>query len=60
MAAWGETLEKEEGSQEEETAVALIARSESESDFEPVESLSQLKDKVYGLSKAKVEKLLLT
>jgi len=60
MAALGETSEEEDGPQEEEAAVALMARSESESDFEPVESLSQLKDKVYGLSKAKVEKLLLT
>jgi len=60
MATWGETSDEEDDSQEEEAAVALVARSESESDFEPVESLSQLKDKVRGLSKAKVEKLLLT
>ena len=37
-----------------------MARSESESDFELAESLSQLKDKVQGLSKAKIEELLLT
>ena len=37
-----------------------MAKSESELDIELVESLSQLKDKVRGLSKAKVEKLLLT
>ena len=36
-----------------------MARSESESDFELVKSLSQLKDKVRGLSKAKIEELLL-
>jgi len=35
-----------------------MARSESESDLESVESLSQLKDMVRGLSKAKVVKLL--
>ena len=40
MATWGETSEEEEGSQEEAAAVALMARSESEWDFEPVESLS--------------------
>ena len=58
MAVWGETS-KEEGSQgEQEAAVALMVRSESESDFEPVKSLSQLKGKVCGLSKAKIEKLL--
>jgi len=60
MAAWGETLEEKEGSQQEEAAVALMARSESESDFDPVESLSQLKDKVQGIGKAKIEELLLT
>ena len=36
------------------------SQSDSDSDFKPVESLSQLKDKVRGLSKAKIEKLLLT
>jgi len=40
--------------------VALIGRSESELEFELVESLSQLKDKVRGLSNAKIEELLLT
>ena len=35
-----------------------MARSESESDLESVESLSQLKDTVCGLSKVKVAKLL--
>jgi len=37
--------------------MALMDGSESESEFE---SLSQLKDKVCGLSKAKLEKLLFT
>ena len=37
-----------------------MARSEIDSDFEPVESLSQPKDKVRGLRKAKIEELLLT
>jgi len=32
----------------------------SESNFEPVKSLSQLKDKLRGFSKAKIEELLLT
>ena len=40
MAAWGETSEQEEDSQEEEVAEALMARSESESNLESVESLS--------------------
>ena len=58
MAGWGETSEKEEDSQEEEVIEALTGRSESESDPESVESLSQLKHIVRGLSKAKVVKLL--
>ena len=37
-----------------------MARSEIDSDFGPVESLSQPKDKVRGLRKAKIEELLLT
>jgi len=47
-------------SQEEEVVEALMARSESKSDLESIESLSPLKDKVRGLSKAKVVKLLFT
>jgi len=57
MATWGRTSEEEEGSQEEEAVAALMAGSESKSEFE---SLSQLNDKVRGLSKAKIEKLLFT
>jgi len=36
MAAWGETSEEKEGSQEEEATMALMARSESELDFKLV------------------------
>jgi len=60
MAAWGDTSEEDEASEEEEATVTLMAKSESESDVEPVESLSQLKKKVCGLSKVKIEELLLT
>ena len=60
MAACRETLQEEEFSQEEEAAVALMARSESKSDFKPVESLSQLKDKARCLRKVKIEELLFT
>ena len=60
MAAWGDTSEEDEASEEEEAVVALMAKSESESDVEPVESLSQLKRKVRGLSKAKIEELWFT
>ena len=55
LAAWGDTTEEDEASEEKEAAVALMARSESDSDIEPVKSLSQLKEKVRGLKKAKLE-----
>jgi len=58
MAAWGETSKEEEDSQKEEVVEALMARSKSKSNLESVESLSQLKDTVHGLSKTKVMKLL--
>ena len=58
MAAWGETLKEEEDSQQEKVVEALMARSKSESNLESIESLSQLKDTVHGLSIAKVVKLL--
>ena len=60
LAAWGDTTEEDEASEEEEATVALMARIESDSDIEPMESLSQLKEKVYGLNKAKIEELLFT
>ena len=60
MAAWGDTSEKDESSKEQEAIAAPMAKSELDSDFESFKSLSQVKDKVRGLSKAKIEELLLT
>ena len=60
LAAWGDTTEDDEASEEEEVAVALMARSESDSDDEPLESLAQLKEKVHGLNKAPLKGLLFT
>ena len=37
-----------------------MARSDSDLDDEPLDSLAQLKDQVHGLSKAKLEELLFT
>jgi len=37
-----------------------MARSDSNSDDKPLDSLAQLKDKVRGLNKAKLEELLFT
>jgi len=44
----------------EEATVALMARSELDSDDKPLDSLAQLKEKVHGLNKAKLEELLFT
>jgi len=40
LAAWGDTAEDYEASDEEKVAVALMARSESDLDDEPLESLA--------------------
>ena len=60
MLAWGDTTEQDEAFEEEEAAVALMARSESNSDDEPVDNLTQLKEKVRCLNKAKLKELLFT
>jgi len=60
LAAWGDSTDEDEESEEEEVAVALMAQSDSDSDEEALDSLAQLKAKVHGLSKAKLEELLFT
>ena len=60
LAAWRDSTEKDEGTEEDDAAVALMARSDFDSDDEPLNSLAQLKDKVRGLNKAKLEELLFT
>jgi len=60
LAAWGETTEYDEASEEEEATVAIMAMSESDSDNEQVDNLSQLQGKVRDLTKAKLEELLFT
>ena len=59
LAAWGDSTDEEEGSEEDE-AVALMARSETDSDEESSESLDRLKNKVRGLNKAKLKEILFT
>ena len=59
LAAWGDSTNEEEGSEEEEV-VALMARSETDSDEESSESLGRLKNKVYGLNKEKLKEFLFT
>ena len=59
LVAWGHSTE-EEGTEEEEAVVGLMARSDSESYDEPLDSLAQLKERVCGLSKAKLKELLFT
>ena len=60
LAARGDSTEDNEGTEEEDAVVALMARSDSDSDDEPLDSLAQLKNKVRGLNKAKLEDLLVT
>ena len=60
LAAWGDTTEDNEAIDEEEVVIALMARSESDSDDESLESLAQLKEKIRGLNKARLKGLLLT
>ena len=60
LAAWGDSTEDDEGTEEEDAIVALMARSDTDSDDELLDNLVQLKDKVRGLNKAKPEDLLFT
>jgi len=60
LAAWGDSTEEEYKTEEEEAAVALMARSDTESDDEPIDRLEQLKNKVCGISKAKLKEFLFT
>jgi len=60
LAAWGDSTEEDEGTEEEDVAVAPMAKSNSNSDDEPLNSLAKLKDKVRGLKKANLEELLFT
>ena len=49
LAAWGDSTDEEEGLEEEEEAVALMARSDTDLDEESSESLDQLKNKILSL-----------
>ena len=62
LAAWGDSTEDDDGTEEEEAVVSLMARSDSESDEEPLDILALLKEKekVCGLSKTKLKELLFT
>lgn len=62
MAAWGDSSDENDESQDEEAELALMEKNDSEIEDDEVgeESLSHLKSKVHGLSKAKLEDLLLT
>jgi len=58
LAAWGDSTDEEERS-EEEGAIALMARSETDSNEESSDSLIWLKNKVSGLNKTKLKEFLL-
>ena len=55
LATWGDSTKEEEGTEEEEAAVALMARSKSDSYDESLEDLDPLKNKVCGLNKTKLK-----
>ena len=60
LAAWGDSSEDDEGSEAEEADIALMARSDTDSDDESTNSLTQLKNKVRGLNKPTLEELVYT
>jgi len=60
LATCRDSTEEDEETEEEDVVVALMAKSDSDSDNEPLDNLAQLKDKVRGLNKAKLEELLFT
>jgi len=60
IPAWGDFSDEEEGSDEEEEVVALMARSETDSDEESSDSLIRLKNKVSSLNKNKLKEFLFT
>ena len=60
LAAWGDSTKEENEIEKDEVAVALMARSDSESDDESLDGLDQLKNKVSGLNKTKLKQLLFT
>ena len=60
LAAWEDSTEDDDETEEEEAADALMARSNSETDEESLDSLDQLKEQVCGLNKAKLKELLFT
>jgi len=58
--AWGDSSDEEEGSEEEEEGtVALMAKSEYDSDEKSSDSLIELKNKVSSLNKQKLKEYLL-
>ena len=60
LTAWRDSTDEEEGSKEEEEAVALMAKSETDSDEESSDSLIRPKNKVSGLNKTKLKEFLFT
>jgi len=53
LATWGDTIEDDKASEEEEAVVALMARSESDLDDKPLDSLAQLKEGVNGFNNSR-------
>jgi len=60
LTPWGDSTEDDEASKKEAVVVALMVRSESDSNDEPLESLAQLKEKVHVFNKPQLKGLLFT
>jgi len=58
VAAWGESSEEEDSSQDEAEALALIAKSDFDTNSESDETMSQIKEEVSGFNKRKILKIL--
>ena len=58
LAAWGDTTKDNEVCEEEEAVIPLMARSELDSDDEPLDSSAQLKEQVSGFNESSLKELL--
>jgi len=54
MVAWGDTSKEDEASEQGEEAASLMARGESDSNFEPVESYANSRIRYVVLTKLKL------
>jgi len=56
VAAWGKSSKEEDSSQDKSEALALMAKSNFDTDSDSDETLSQIKEKVSGFNKRELQK----